>query len=279
MLTDEGVESALREAMRAETAALRAPSGLAVVAKRRAARRTWATRAFALVPAAIAATVLALSAAGGTNVTPAPPPRADGTLGTPGTSTSQAAPAAYVVQRVTNALSDTTDVEFSTGLTGPNRVLYQRTWADRATRRSRSDNYQDGRRTASVALTHQGTRQQYRTFVNYQRRVWFSGPYPADVDITALDVIRSGLASGRLRVEGHEQVNGHDTLHLSVTNGTYRAQWWVDPSSYLPYRIMISTGAGGDTILNIEWLPRTKENLAHLDLKVPPGFTRISGPS
>lgn len=283
MPTDEDIESALRDAMRVETEALHAVAGLAEVARRKAVRRTWATRAYALVPVAVAAaTAIALGAGAGTNVAPRPPAaRAGSATVTPGSPTPPVELAAYVVRQVTDAVSGTTFVEFSTGLTGSGRVLYQRTWTDQATRRYRSDNYQDGRVTSSVALTHEGTKQQYRTFVNYQRRVWSSGPYPADTDITPLDVIRDGLASGQLKVEGHEQVNGHDTLHLSVTNGTYRAQWWVDTSSYLPYRIMTSTGAGSaaDTILNIEWLPRTPENLAHLDLPAPPGFTRVSGPS
>ncbi|MEV6932081.1 hypothetical protein AB0M46_47390 [Dactylosporangium sp. NPDC051485] len=125
----------------------------------------------------------------------------------------------------------------------------------------------------------------YLLVVDYQHRAWWDeATQPTGRSSGAVIVrrlmwpdayddpqrIRVLLDANRLRLVGPETMGGHETLHLSATDGS--TDLWVDGATYLPVR---QTGAA---TFDYEWLPRTPENLARFELSAPDGFTHRDKP-
>lgn len=116
--------------------------------------------------------------------------------------------------------------------------------------------------------------------------------------------ISATLACGAASVTGHVWINGVETTRITgkpVTAGLKRnyakavheewtrVRWtlYVDPTTYLPVRILGSTatfgGSGGSTlyslVTNVRWLPPTAANIAKATLTIPAGFHRVSSPA
>ena len=62
------------------------------------------------------------------------------------------------------------------------------------------------------------------------------------------------------------------SVHLNANFPT-ELDMWIDPSTYLPAQEEARNADGVVSHSDMEWLPRTPENLAKLDLVVPTGFT------
>lgn len=120
--------------------------------------------------------------------------------------------------------------------------------------------------------------------VDYVRHVWWRNTQPRPDKMIAGSIfgvpygdpagIRADLARGDLVLVGTERVDGHATEHLRMTGeaATASADLWVDSTTFLPVR-MTGQKAERHFTVSYEWLPRTAENLAQLELSPPGGFT------
>ena len=88
--------------------------------------------------------------------------------------------------------------------------------------------------------------------------------------------IRHQLDCGEYQITGHQVINGVSTIEIANSAGTIT--FWVDPSSYLPVRSVISLGPGGARTTSYEWLSPTPANLARLKLAVPAGYQQVPAP-
>jgi hypothetical protein len=89
-------------------------------------------------------------------------------------------------------------------------------------------------------------------------------------------VIRTALSCGQYVIAGTQQVNGVQALELKpARTGNGTAVFWVDPSTYLPVRDLMTVGSRATIRDDFQWLPPTPANLRALDVRIPPGFTQI----
>ncbi|MEO3745918.1 hypothetical protein [Plantactinospora sp. B5E13] len=126
--------------------------------------------------------------------------------------------------------------------------------------------------------------------VDYLLKQWWTGPLPDEdptgmPDITDPESIREAITDGTVELVGKEKVDGVDTLHLQLfgPHRSYRIDMWVDETTYLPVQGTAVKRIGGQgpgefpaaatVTTRYSWLPRTAENLRHLELTPPPGFT------
>jgi hypothetical protein len=86
--------------------------------------------------------------------------------------------------------------------------------------------------------------------------------------------IRHDLSCGEFRMAGRQRVGGVQVVKLTGSNGTTA---WVDPSTYLPVRVII--GGLKPTQIDFRWLAPTEANLAQLSVRVPAGFRQVPPPS
>jgi hypothetical protein len=126
--------------------------------------------------------------------------------------------------------------------------------------------------------------------VDYQAHTWSKSVLPnglrGDMPAGALGVpygdpaeIRSQLASGNLSLVGTEQVAGRtaDHLRMNLTGDDAKqagADLWVDDASYLPMKVSGHKGQYHFTV-SFDWLSRSPENLAKIQLTPPVGFTQV----
>lgn len=284
MSADEEFGRAVGDALRRETADVRAEPGLAAEVRARGSRRAWKLRTAIGAPltAAAAAAVL-VATAGGT-----PEPRF--------------ANVAQVQEQTLRALRSAQNqiiherTDYDSG--------YSETWTDRSTRRYRLDNYStlvqpDGtdtdtrtprtgpmHRTQSIAGTGAPGDVRY-TVVDWELRTWSTNHDDSIVlegevpDILDPDALRTAIDEGRMEMIGPERVGDRDTHHLRLfaTRRGYQIDLWVDAATYLPVRetsIVLGEDAPAKPVMTNDytWLPRSAENLAKLDLVAPPDFTR-----
>ena len=100
---------------------------------------------------------------------------------------------------------------------------------------------------------------------------------------TEAQQIRDQLADGTLVASGTEVVDGRELIRLlqPVPEGMPEdtdAAVYVDPDTYRPLLQRIYPGTEYETIVTIEYLPRTPENLSLLVPTVPAGFTQVAAP-
>lgn len=121
--------------------------------------------------------------------------------------------------------------------------------------------------------------------VDYQLRTWSTDhmtdtpPASAIPDITEPETIRQAVKDGTLELLGEETVDGSLAVHLRIdaVQRGYRVDMWVDAETFLPVK-MTDTVPGEQqprVTMTYSWLPRSEENLAHLELTPPPGFDEM----
>ena len=94
--------------------------------------------------------------------------------------------------------------------------------------------------------------------------------------------LRTAVSCGTLTVAGRELVNGVEAIKLTSRPDSFISETiWVDPSTYLPVRVVVRSAPGSPVIeqtANITWLPPTAQNLAELTVPIPAGFRHVSFP-
>ena len=102
--------------------------------------------------------------------------------------------------------------------------------------------------------------------------------------VTTPAQIKAWLDSGKLKIVGHRDINGHHTIGL-------RGQWadgyrelWVDSRTFQPVRLILADFANEKgpvknvmIIVNETWLPRTKSLLDMVNhVHIPAGFRQVA---
>ncbi|HLT11247.1 MAG TPA: hypothetical protein VK028_10625, partial [Micromonosporaceae bacterium] len=182
---------------------------------------------------------------------------------------------------------------------------YYETWYDKAGQRYRNNTYGsvsigavDGTRVVAPDQITPGPIQLLQSHavsgppgdqtiitVDYQRRTWSTDhmtdtpPASAIPDITEPETIRQAVKDGTLELLGEETVDGSLAVHLRIdaVQRGYQVDMWVDAETFLPIK-MTDTVPGEQeprVTMTYSWLPRTEENLAHLELTPPPGFDEM----
>jgi hypothetical protein len=132
---------------------------------------------------------------------------------------------------------------------------------------------------------------------DYSTRTWFidvfhaAGPIQGSTAGATSNVmtpaqIKSWLDSGRLKIIGHQVINGHHTIGLRGPWVTGYLELWVDSKTFLPVRTITADFANQkgplrnvQLIDNDTWLPRTKSLLDKVnDVRIPAGFTKVAPP-
>lgn len=98
--------------------------------------------------------------------------------------------------------------------------------------------------------------------------------------------IRSEIASGRLHFIARTTLRGRPAIELGMSlsqgsNAAVRvptARLWVNASTYLPMRQLLTFSDGKRDVTDYTFLQPTPANLARLHLVIPAGYQRISYP-
>ena len=280
MSPDEDLDCRLGAALGAELhdelSDMIAPPGLAVAVRRRRSRQRWALTGALTLPVVAAGVAVAL-------VVPAAP---QGVRGGPPTQAGGAQPhtVAFLAAHTEQALDGTGDSIVHT-VTNLDDGTVQDTWSDVAGMRMVSSDGPVGAPTRTSQESVDGDRLVFLN-VDYARHVWWrdtlARPGKPVVGVI-LGVpygdpasIRADLAGGSLVLVGTEQVAGHATEHLRLTvnaggKAVVAEDLWVDSTTFMPVRLVGQKGPFHFTV-SYEWLPRTAENLARLELTPPAGF-------
>lgn len=284
MVTDDELGADLGSRLHDELAGLHAPDGLAAtVTRQRNRRRRWGYAAGAALPVVAGGLVVALAMS------------ASGGAAHPGTTTTNQAggakvhTVAYVSEQSQKALANIADYVAHT-VTTIDGTPNGDTWSDGAGVRYRGDSGPAGAPTRSYLITlDNGVL--HLLLVDFSRHTYYRDQRPADgapfgqaagVPYGDPAELRADLASGQITLVGTEQVDGRSTEHLRLNLSGEDAKvagmdLWVDSDSYLPVKMLARKGPYHITV-TYEWLPRTPENLAHLELTVPAGYTEQDGP-
>jgi hypothetical protein len=132
---------------------------------------------------------------------------------------------------------------------------------------------------------------------DYSTRTWFidvfhaAGPIQGSTAGATSNVmtpaeIKSWLDSGKLKIIGHQVINGHHTIGLRSPWAMGYRELWVDSKTFLPVRTVTADFADQKGPLqnvklidNDTWLPRTKSLLDKVnDVRIPAGFTKVAPP-
>jgi hypothetical protein len=87
--------------------------------------------------------------------------------------------------------------------------------------------------------------------------------------------LRKALSCGELKAVGSGTVDGVPTVKLSGHFYGPTVTYWVNATTYLPFRFTATTGNGRVSQINLRWLPPTVANLAELNVPIPAGFTQV----
>jgi hypothetical protein len=100
---------------------------------------------------------------------------------------------------------------------------------------------------------------------------------------TVARALRTAVSCGTLTDAGRQRVNGVETIKLtSRPHSPVSETVWVSPDTYLPVRVVVSSGPGvpaSRLTANITWLTPTAQNLTKLTVPIPAGFRHVSLPS
>ncbi len=268
MVTDEELGAQLGARLTEELSDLTAPPGLAGTVRRRRTRQRLALGGALGVPVVAAGLALAL-AAGQPAARHAP---AAGTTA----ATPQVRTVGYVAARSQQALGTVDQYVMHETVTLAGRPVSQK-WTDGAKVRSVTIWEPVANPPNAVLFTADGS--QVTTLgVNYRTHTWYQwsvkgSPRPFDIEYENPDQLRRLLADGTVTLVGDDQVDGRAAVHLrlSMPGGQLDIELWVDADSYLPLRVTDRAGIVTFAI-RYEWLPRTPQALAHIELTVPAGF-------
>ena len=235
------------------------------------------------------------------------------TAGSPGTAPIRTT--AYVVNRVSGALAATDAIGYSTSrLSWPGAP---------APLTDPADTWQFGRRARDLIETPTGQpvtdimqraegRSLVLTIIDYQNRTWTSTTIQPDQQLTPTErnslcsgnvvglfgrdsrtaanwrhIIETGLKCGAFTVAGRQRVDGVDAIKLAGHKTVPDTTIWVDPSTYLPVRLVSHeqaprlAGNGTTTVtltVDFRWLAPTRANLAKLTAPIPAGFHKVKWP-
>ena len=109
-----------------------------------------------------------------------------------------------------------------------------------------------------------------------------TSPSASSLPTTVATALRTAVSCGTLTVAGRQTVDGTNTIKLTSRAGSPLAETiWVDPSTYLPVRVVVRSPYGPPGLqqtADFTWLPPTAQNLAKLTVPVPAGFREVSLP-
>lgn len=254
--------------------------------------------------AAVAAAVvgvggfLAFHGTGGSTAAPSAAPA-------PSAKTSAAAPraetVAYVTARVETALANVNDYvpRIDQVETGPG-VHTATIWTDPRTGNA-YEILHDSTNGTSVAWLSTYLVNRVLTWktveADYSDRAWFvsviqaAGPIQGSTAGVTSNVmtpaqIKSMLDAGRLKITGHQEINGHQAIGLRQPWARGYRELWVDSTSFLPLRTITADFANTSGPLknvqlidNETWLPRSTSLLNMVNqVHIPAGFHKVAPP-
>lgn len=299
-LDEEQLGQLLANRLHEETYGMTAPSGLTETLHRKNNRRTWGLRIAGAVPV-VAAVALAAS------LTLTPDASTPGTNagGTGSNTAPEMLTVGFVSERTTTALGNVSDLvqharsDFKDGK-GKQTMTNER-WVDAKSGRERTDeeSVQDKSKITAIK-TGEGDN---AIVIDHQKKKWWNdriAKLPAGEEVTVTtgpngerittptgkkveDIgglvnpseLKDALATGTLTLVGEETLDGKATVHLKwVPVPQSTVDFWVDADSYLPVR-KISSGPKATDTVDFEWLPRTAENLAKLEVSAPADYTKL----
>jgi hypothetical protein len=291
------VEDMLRQGMLRYTADLHAPAGMVREARRRRGRRlaqrsVTAGAALATCAAAVVAVVF---------------------VGLPGAHQNSSGPTpsidtAYVTKRVASALSGAGPAEIArmtVTSSGPVGTRTAKEWS-----------YGDQWRSVVYSSPGQpvfdeGGASSTYTLVNYSTRTWArqrgvagqAGPasqqtgcvraaaalsllFRPGIGLSAgsppasvVQLLRTAISCGTLTEAGQQRVDGIEATKLTSSSGSLISETiWVNPTTYLPVRVVIRAAAGSSVTqqaADITWLKPTARNQAALTVSIPAGFRQV----
>jgi hypothetical protein len=292
------VEDLLRQGMLRYTADLHAPTGMVREAQRRRGRRlaqrsVTAGAALAACAAAVVAVVFA-GLPGAQQKSPSP---------------AQTIDAAYVTKRVASALSAAGPAEIA-----QMAVTFSRPGGGTTTAKEWS--YGDQWRSVQYSSTGQpvfeeGGASSTYTLVNYSTRTWArqSGvagqtepaPQPTGCVLagaalsplfgptsklsvgsssaSVVQLLRTAISCGTLTVDGQQRVDGIEATKLTSSPGSRISETvWVNPTTYLPVRVVTRSAAGSSVTqrtADITWLKPSAQDQAALTVSIPAGFRQV----
>lgn len=103
--------------------------------------------------------------------------------------------------------------------------------------------------------------------------------------LTPADV-KAWLDSGKLKIIGHQDINGHHTIGLRSRWADGYRELWVDSQTFQPVRVITADFANSKGPLknvklidNETWLPRTNQLLDMVNhVHIPAGFRQVAPP-
>jgi hypothetical protein len=133
---------------------------------------------------------------------------------------------------------------------------------------------------------------------SYSTRTWFattlrlSGgpPHGSSVNtsspVMTPSEIKTWLDSDKLKIVGHQSINGRDTIGLRSPWAAGYRELWVDSQTFLPVRVFVDYyanmgGPSHDLKLsgNLTWLPRTESVVNMVNhVHIPAGFKQVAMP-
>ncbi len=215
-----------------------------------------------------------------------------------GGTETQAVSAAYVVRKVSSALSAAEPGEMAHmtvttgGAAASGGGITAEEWS--IGRRWRMVTYSaDGRPVYDEGVSASSV----YTVVGYKARAWARQAGPGQLPpllpsppgrgpglrsgspVTVPGFLRSAVSHGSLAEAGRQRVDGIEAIKLTSPPGSLLSETiWVSPRTYLPVRVItlpVPGQPGSGQTADITWLPPTRQNLARLTVPIPGGFREL----
>jgi hypothetical protein len=207
---------------------------------------------------------------------------------------------AYVTQQVKTALANVNDyiVRTDQTQTGPDGNSATN-WTDPRT----SNDYEILRDSTGKSIAWLSTYLVNRVLTwkiveaDFSTRTWFvsvihaAGPIQGSTAGATSTVmtpaeIKGWLDSGKLKIAGHRDINGHHAIGLRSPWADGYRELWVDSRTFLPVRVITADFANQKgplknvvLVANETWLPRTKSLLDMVNhVRIPAGFSQVASP-
>lgn len=269
---------------------------------RRRHRRGLALRGAAVAGAgalAVGGVLAAGHGPGGPAARPAAGPAAG--VAASATATTRTETVAYVTGQVNAALADVNNYVLRTDQvqTGPGGISATN-WTDPRTGND-YETLHDDTAGSSIAWLSSYLVNQVLTWktveADFATRTWFvsvmhaAGPVQdpasgAGSSVMTPAQIKQWLDSGKLKIIGHQEVNGHQAVGLRGPWADGYQELWVDSRTFLPVRFIMADFANSKGPLknvmlvgNEAWLPRTASLLNMVNhVHIPAGFRQVAPP-